>query len=163
MVAKLIFMTTKLSPTSKRFMDSSARVRRSVSFARAQAALEFALVAPLVLILLMVGIQFAIIGAAALGLGQANYQAARYAAINPTASQSAVQSFMLSVASPLITANNGSYVNTSMSPAPPCAFGNTVTIGLTFDVSHLVVLPNPFLGIVTFPTSLSSTESAVCE
>jgi len=135
--------------------------RRSV--ARAQAAVEFALIAPVVLVLLLVGIQFAIIGAASLGLGQANYQAARYAAINPTASQSAVQTFMLSVASPLISANNGNYVTTTVSPAPPCSFGNTVTVSLSFDIAHLVVLPNPFLGIVTFPTALTSTESAVCE
>lgn len=144
-------------------MDSAGRVRQPASFARAQAALEFALVTPLVLIVLFVGIQFAIIGAAALGLGQANYQAARYAAVNPTASQSAVQNFMLSVASPLISANQGSYVNMSMNPAPPCTFGNTVTVSLNFDVTHLVVLPNPFLGMISFPTSLSSTESAICE
>ncbi len=156
-------MTNKHNLTGKLLMDSASRVRRLTGFARAQAALEFALVTPLVLIVLLVGIQFAIIGASALGLGQANYQAARYAAVNPTASQSAVNSFMLSVASPLITANSGKYVTMNMNPAPPCAFGNTVTVSLSFDVTHLVVLPNPFLGLISFPTSLSSTESAICE
>jgi TadE-like protein len=145
------------------FIGSVVEMRWRRGLDRAQAMVEFALIAPLVLVLLLVGVQFAIIGAAALGLGQANYQAARYAAVNPTANQSAVQSFMLSVASPLISAESGKYVTTNVSPAPPCTFGNTVTVSLSFDVSHLVVLPNPFLGMLTFPTALSSTESAVCE
>ncbi len=49
---------------------------------------ELALVAPIVLFAMLVGIQFAIIGTAALGLGQANYQGARYAATNTSATQS---------------------------------------------------------------------------
>jgi Flp pilus assembly protein TadG len=145
------------------FIKPSLEKHQRSIFTRAQAAVEFALIAPVVLVLLLVGVQFAIIGAASLGLGQANYQAARYAAINPTATQSAVQTFMLSTASPLISANSGQYVTTTVSPAPPCSFGNTVTVSLSFDVSHLVVLPNPFMGMVSFPTSLTSTESAVCE
>jgi hypothetical protein len=117
----------------------------------------------LVAIVMLVGVQFAIIGAAALGLGQANYQGARYAAVNATASQSAVQTYMISVASPVISANNGQYLTTNMSPAPPCPFGNTVTVSVTFDIAHLVVLPNPFMRIIHFPTTLSNSESAFCE
>ena len=157
-------MPVRAKPSMRlRIIEASVKTRRGPVFALAQAMVEFALIAPLVLLLLLVGVQFAIIGAAALGLGQANYQAARYAAVNPSANQSAVKSFMLSVASPLISAESGKYVTTSVSPAPPCTFGNTVTVSLSFDVSHLVVLPNPFLGIVSFPSALSSTESAVCE
>jgi len=148
---------------SSHLIEPVAPMRRRSLLARAQAAVEFALIAPLVVLLLLVGVQFAIIGAAALGLGQANYQAARYAAVNPTASQSAVNTFMLSVASPLISANSGQYVQTTLSPAPPCAQGNTVTVSLTFNVAHLVALPNPFMGLAAFPPSLSSTESAICE
>jgi Flp pilus assembly protein TadG len=144
-------------------IEPVAPTRRRGTLARAQAAVEFALIAPLAILLLLVGVQFAIIGAAALGLGQANYQAARYAATNPNASQSAVNSFMLSVASPLISANSGQYVTTTLNPAPPCTAGNPVTVSLTFNVAHLVVLPNPFLGMATFPTTLNSAESAICE
>jgi len=139
-----------------------APTRRKAILGRAQAAVEFALIAPLAILLLLVGVQFAIIGAASLGLGQANYQAARYAATNPSATQSDVNSFMLSVASPLISANSGQYVTTTVSPSP-CVPGNPVTVSLTFSVAHLVVLPNPFLGMATFPTSLSSNLSAICE
>jgi hypothetical protein len=103
-----------------------------------------------------------VIGDAALGLGQVDYQGARYAAINPSATQSAVQSYMVSAASPLIAANSGAYLTATLSPDPPCSFGSTVTVAVSFDISHLVVLPNPFLGI-SFPTSLSNSQSAFCE
>ena len=156
-------MATEQCPLIERLINPAAWKRRIAGAGRAQAAVEFALISPFVAIVLLVGVQFAIIGAAALGLGQANYQGARYAAVNPSASQSAVQNYMLSVASPLVSANNGQYLTTTMSPAPPCAFGNTVTLSLTFDIAHLVVLPNPFLGVITFPTTLNSSESALCE
>ena len=129
---------------------------------RGQAAVELALITPIVLFVMLLGIQFAIIGLADLGLGQANYQGARYAATNPSAAQSAVQSYMVSVASPLIAASSGKYLTSTLSPAPPCTFGSTVTVSVTFDASHLVALPNPFFGI-TFPTSLTNSESAFCE
>ena len=149
-------VTTRLS-------NPGTRKRRRVGVGRAQAAVELALIAPIVIILLLVGVQLAIIGDAALGLGQVDYQGARYAAVNPSYTQSQVQSYMLSVASPLIAANNGSYLTTTMSPAPPCAFGSSVTVAVSFNINHLVVLPNPFLGIISFPTTLTNSESAFCE
>lgn len=112
--------------------------------------------------MMLVGIQFAIIGVAALGLGQVDYQGARYAATNPSSSQSTIQNYMVSVASPIISAGSGKYLSSSLSPAPPCTFGSTVTVSVTFDASHLVALPNPFFGI-PFPTSLTNSESAFCE
>jgi hypothetical protein len=116
------------------------------------------------LITLLVGIQFAIIGEAALALGQVNYQGARYAAVNGSKTQDQVTSYMLSVASPTISANNGSYFHATLSPAPPCTFGSSVTVSLSYDVNatNLLALPNPFLGI-QFPTQLTSSESAFCE
>jgi Flp pilus assembly protein TadG len=137
----------------------SARTR---GVRRGQAMVEMALVTPIVLFVMLLGVQYAIIGTAVLGLGQANYQAARYAATNPTASQSAIQSYMVSVASPIVGAGSGRYLSSSLSPAPPCTFGSTVTVSVTFDASHLVALPNPFFG-VQFPTSLTNSESAFCE
>jgi Flp pilus assembly protein TadG len=129
---------------------------------RGQAMVELALVMPIVLFVMLIGIQFALIGTAELGLGQADYQGARYAATNPTASQSAIQSYLVSIASPIISAGGGKYLSASLSPAPPCTFGSSVTVSVTFDASHLVVLPNPFFGI-PFPTSLSNSETAFCE
>jgi len=129
---------------------------------RGQAAVELALITPIVLFVMLVGVQYALIGVAALGLGQADYQAARYAATHSSASQATVQSYMVSVASPIISAGSGQYLTTSLSPAPPCSFGSTVTVSVTFNASHLLALPNPFFGI-PFPTSLTNSESAFCE
>src|SRR5690348_3748524 len=138
--------------------------RRSYSSKRGQASVELALLLPVALVLLILGIQFAIIGAAALGLGQANYQGARYAAVQCTGSGSCssgadVQTFMVNNASPIISASSGRYLSSTVTPAPPCTFGSTVTVSVTFDTSHLIALPNPFFGI-SFPTSLSSSETA---
>lgn len=140
----------------------AASRRRRGRADRGQAMVEIALITPIVLFVMLVGIQYAIIGVAALGLGQANYQAARYAATNPSASQSAIQNYMVSVASPVIGAGAGQYLTSSLSPAPPCPFGSTVRVSVTFDARHLVVLPNPFFGI-PFPTSLTNSQSAFCE
>jgi Flp pilus assembly protein TadG len=133
----------------------------------AQSMVEFAFALPILLVTLLVGIQFAIIGEAALALGQVNYQGARYAAVNTSATQDAVKTYMLSVASPTISANGGSYLTVSLSPAPPCSFGAAVTVSLTYDANHLLALPNPFtlpfIGRINFPSTLTSSESAFCE
>jgi Flp pilus assembly protein TadG len=144
------------------FINLVAFGQRRNRASRGQALVEFAIIAPIALFLMLVGIQFAIIGTASLGLGQVDYQGARYAATNTSASQSAVQSYMVSVASPIIAAGSGQYLTSTLSPAPPCTFGSTVTVAVTFDISHLVVLPNPFFGI-SFPTSLTNSASAFCE
>lgn len=158
-----MIMGTHADCTAKgRIAMVAALVRRMTGASRAQSAVELALVLPVVLVGLVVGVQFAIIGSAALSLGQVNYQGARYAAVNTTANQAAVNSYMLSVASPTIAANNGAYLTTSLRPAPPCTYGTSITVSLTFDANHLMALPNPFLGI-SFPTTLTSSESAFCE
>jgi Flp pilus assembly protein TadG len=136
--------------------------RRLAGTGRAQAAVEFAIILTVALIVLVVGVQFAIIGETALALGQANYQGARYAAVNPSSTQAQIQAYMVSIASPTISANNGSYLTTTLSPTPPCAFGATVTVSVSFDIKHLLAVPNPFLGI-SFPTTLTNSESAFCE
>ncbi len=125
--------------------------------ARAQAMVEFALLSPLVLIGLVVGIQFAIIGAGALALSQAAYQGARYASINGNATQTTVKSALDAVVSPII---KSSY---SLGSIPsPRSTGTAVTVKVTWDATKMIVLPNPFFGI-NFPTSFSATESAYTE
>jgi Flp pilus assembly protein TadG len=128
----------------------------------AQSAVEFAIALPILLVTLVVGVQFAIIGAASLALGQVNYQGARYAAVNTSKTQDEVKTYMLSVAAPSIAADSGARLGVTLSPAPPCAFGTSVTVSLTYNSTPLLALPNPFMGI-RFPTTLTSSESAFCE
>jgi uncharacterized membrane protein len=77
------------------------RSRRSADFT-GQAMVEFALVLFVAMIVLFVAIQMAFIGQTALALGQLNYQAARYAAVNPTYSCSQVKTYMSSNGAPTV-------------------------------------------------------------
>src|ERR1700722_4431422 len=54
-----------------------------VRIGRGQSTVEFALVSVLGLVLMMVGVQFALIGQVALSLSQGASALARYAAVNP--------------------------------------------------------------------------------
>jgi Flp pilus assembly protein TadG len=158
-----MIVNTRVESGAKRCLAMvGAFVRRMEGGSSAQSVVEFAFALPVVLVTLLVGIQFAIIGEAYLALGQVNYQGARYAAVYTSSNQSEVQAYMLSVASPTISANSGAYLTSTLSPAPPCTYGSSVTVSLSYDASHLLALPNPFLGI-SFPTTLTSSESAFCE
>src|ERR1700722_2958522 len=88
--------------------------KRAARKRRGQAAVEFALVLTVAMIVLFVAVQMALIGQAALALGQMNYQGARYAAVHPDAGATSVpsgstelsiQAYMLSVGSSTITNN----------------------------------------------------------
>jgi Flp pilus assembly protein TadG len=142
-----------------------------------QAAVEFALVLIVALIVLFVSIQMAVIGQAALALGQMNYQGARYAAVNNGAACSDVASYMQSVGSPTITKNGvacGSPGGPGVQVQMTCPsagggtcpaqrnFGDAVQISLSFDATSLLFLSQNFLG-VPFPTTLTSTETAMSE
>ncbi len=141
---------------------------------RGQAMVEFAMVAVIAIFVLLVAIQYAMIGQAALALSQAAFQGARYASVNPNATQSDVQTYLVGsgtqtgVASPTITKNSGAYLTFTMNPTTtPRTFGQTVTVTLSFNVcgSGMLVLGNncgSFFG-VTFPQSLAATETAMSE
>ena len=155
---------------------------------RGQAAVEFALVLTVAMIVLFVAVQFALIGQIALALGQMNYQAARYAAIHPgcgatqcapspdlDANATPIQPYALNLASPTIKYTNPtatcpcgsvkSFTVTQPSGTPGVndrAFGTQVAVSVTYDVTSQLFLPKNFLGL-SFPTTLSSTETAMTE
>ena len=165
--------------------DGGARRRKAVALC-GQAAVEFALVLIVAIIVLFVAIQMAFIGQAALALGQMNYQGARYAAVNPTYDCGSVAPYMASVGSPTVTRHGVTCASTCPPTVSPgqgvqmcmvcsgtttdCtkrAFGDSVEVELAFDATSVVFLssnttsPN-FLGI-PFPTQLTSTETAMSE
>ena len=143
-------------PTLNRNAATMPSTRRRL--ARAQALVEFALIAPLVLIGLLVGIQFAIVGAGVLALDQGAYQGARYASINGTANSTAVKTALDAVISPIV---KSSYT-LSMTPTTSRAVGTAVKVTLSWNATPMIALPNPFFGI-SFPSSFSATESAYTE
>jgi hypothetical protein len=118
---------------------------------------EFAMMAAVAMVILAVAAQYAIIGDIAISLRQMNYQGARYASANESVGSAAVKTYMLSVGAGVFN-NNSSNLNVSMSPTASRSLGTQLTVTSTFTVPNsVIVLPNPFMGIVTFPTQLSST------
>ena len=156
---------------------SSGAIAQQRRKGRGQAAVEFALVLTVAMIVLFVAIQFALIGQIALALGQMNYQAARYAAIHPgcnetscnpspdpDAGATAIKDYALSVASPTIKRLSITTftVNPQATAGSPRAFGTSVKVVVAYDVTSQLFLPKNFLGL-SFPTTLSSTETAMSE
>jgi hypothetical protein len=90
-----------------------------------QAMVEFALVLFVAMIVLFVSIQMAFIGQAALALGQLNYQAARYAAVNPTFGCNSVATYMKNNGAPSVASKGVSCYSDSGCPAG----GITATVG----------------------------------
>ncbi|HUY18059.1 MAG TPA: TadE/TadG family type IV pilus assembly protein [Candidatus Binataceae bacterium] len=132
---------------------------------RGQAMVEFAMIAVVAILVLFLGIQFALLGQAALAVSQLAYQGARYASINPTLSDAAVVTWMRGMASPTIANNNSSVLNiTITSNASPRTFQQPVKVAVTLDpvAQKLILLPNPFFGI-SFGSKISSTQSAMVD
>jgi len=160
---------------------------------RGQAAVEFALVLTVAMIVLFVAVQLAIIGEAALSLGQMNYQGARWAAVNVCATDSEVATYMTVVGSPTITtpsscgnalaisitetnSNNATSTNSASStsctatptPASSCTptlrnFGTSVTVNITYTIPSSQLVLGSSFLGINFPTKLTSSETAMAE
>jgi Flp pilus assembly protein TadG len=158
-------------PTSRRSGTDPSAARQAMRLIRkrkrGQAAVEFALLATISLIVLMVGVQFAIIGQAALAVTQASYVASRAASVNTSVTNANISNVITNQLSPTITApSNALTVNMVTAGDATCVpnrtFGCQVTVTITYNASSKIALPNPFLGI-SFPTSLSSTQKMMTE
>jgi Flp pilus assembly protein TadG len=149
---------------------TSERPGRSILRAKGQAAVEFALISVVAMIVLFVAVQLALIGEDALALGQMNYQGARWAAVNTCATDAEILQYMLFSGSPTVTRSGGScgtYVKMDITDtkaaaatrtnvagttctAPtatncgagitPRTFGTSVTIKLTFGLDKAIFL-----------------------
>ena len=153
----------------RRVMRLPARAYR-----RGQAMVEFALIATLSMVVLLVGIQFAIIGQAALAVTQASYLGARAASVNSSLTSSSLQTAIANQLSPTI---NGATVTLTNTTDPTCtagpggtrSFGCPINVTVTYDATSKLFLPTQWsmMGtgtkLITFPTSLTSTESAMTE
>ncbi|HVA79799.1 MAG TPA: TadE/TadG family type IV pilus assembly protein [Candidatus Binataceae bacterium] len=144
------------------------------SLRRGQAAVEFALISVIAMIVLLVGIQFALLGQAALAVSQASNSLARYASVyagqlgtNGTvtmspAVQQLVSSSLMTNGGNDLTITIASYSGTSTTTTSSPQQYDRAVIQVSYNASSKLVLPNPFLGI-SFPSSLSATEAALYE
>ncbi len=131
--------------------------------ARGQSMVEFALVSTIAMFILVVGAQVAIIANAALAVSQLVSQGTRYAAVNPTYTSDTISSYVKGAASNAINENNGGHLTVTVNPTTaPRTTGTSVSITLSYNAAGKIVLPNPFFGI-SFPTTLSATETAMSE
>jgi hypothetical protein len=149
-------------------------------FAAGQAMVEFALVAGLLVLIALVGIQFAVIGNASLAVNQCAYSVARYASVNyldQNLSSPNSDAQVQALIPPSIGGNDShgtALATISVTPcaAPPNNFGSKVVVTVTYDLvgGNKIFLPNPFAIVsnvlnanVAFPTTVSATQSAFCE
>lgn len=135
---------------------------------RGQASVEFVMMATVLMIVMVVGVQFAVIGKVSLALAQMTYQGARYAVANEgcdgngcsgiSAGNQSVRAYMLAVGSSVFN-NNSSLLTVTVTPAAPRTFGRATTVSSTFTLPGTVLfLPNPFVGLVHFPTQVSTSQ-----
>ena len=165
----------------KRSPRAAARCRRlcRAGINRGQSAVEFALVSVLGLVLMMVGVQFALIGQVALSLSQGASALARYAAVHPgkfgyngTATLPSDAAALLSPTindSKLTVTVNSYQSGTTTETSTPKATVDRAVITLSYDATNKIALPNPFLAIphvfpgISFPTSLGAQDEQLYE
>jgi Flp pilus assembly protein TadG len=160
--------------------EGRARVNRgwlgSKRGSRGQSAVEFALISIAFLLVILLGVQWAIIGQAALALSQGASAIARYAAIaEPQGGIGLTYSgtpnaAMQALLSPTILTNGGGdltvTINSYKGGTASTAATNPVTptvdravVTLSYSTSSKVVLPSSFLGSLTVPAALSASDS----
>ena len=166
-------MPTQIARQQKQNLQPRTRAVRRW-FSRGQAMAELAFIAPIAIILVLLGIQFAMIGQAALALSQGASALARYAAINPgtmgpngtvtmtTAMQQLLSSSILTNGGRDLTVTIASYSGTSTTTTSTPGYTDRLVINLSYNVRSKIALPNPFLG-VSFPTTLSASDSQMYE
>lgn len=144
---------------------------------------EFALLSSLAMIVMLVGVQYALLGQAMLAVSQGASAIARYAAVNSAAAVggktgngtitlngTALQNLLspticggsCSNLTATIVSNQG---NTNTPDTTTPAFGDTAIVTLSFDAQSAgtIALPNPFFGLPTFPKKLVATDSQMYE
>jgi Flp pilus assembly protein TadG len=116
-----------------------------------QALVEVALMLPLLLLLMLGVIQLVLIGNVALSVSQAAAACSRYASLNPSADQGAVNTYLHTIASPVI--NDGGLGTLTLNPAGvPRVSGTAVTVTVSYNLSSKLFLGTSFFG-VHFPTT----------
>ena len=152
---------------------------------RGQSTVEFAIGASLALVVTLVGVQFAIIGQAALAVSQGASALARYAAVNPGglgtyngAATMPLPTGAENLLSPTITSssttggtttydltvNVASYQgSTNTTTSSPVAAQDRVVISMSYNAAKKIVLPSNTLLGISFPTTLSASDSQLYE
>ena len=152
---------------------------------RGQSAVEFAMISAFALAIMLVGVQYALIGQAAVAVSHGTSALARYVSSNsgnylangtikasalPLAAQQVLpQSLMTNGGADLtVTVNSYKGDGVTAEPNPPQP-GEQVVITLSYDTTTKLAVPNPFLAMppifpgITFPNPVGATDSQIYE
>jgi Flp pilus assembly protein TadG len=174
-------MLNRSDARRKKRVASLSRATSRVN--RGQTAVEFAMVSVLALAVLMITIQFALIGQAWLALGQGASAIARYAAVNEstlgssysgppnTAMQNLLSSALSTNSWGDLTVTVAFYKGgtASTTTTAPVATVDRAAVTLSYVTTNKLIFPNPFMAIppyfpgVQFPTALSAQDQALYE
>lgn len=171
-------MLSRCDARSNRRVGDRSQRSRWHKISRGQSLVEFALISPLALAVMLIGVQFAIIGQAALEVGQGASALARYAAANPgtmgpngSVTGGSLPSAAQNMLSPSILTHSGadlsvtmaSYSGSTTTTTGSPAYNDRAVVSLSYDVTSKIFLPkNTLLGI-SFPTKVSASDSQLYE
>ena len=174
------------SRSTGRSVAASPPLRRSSKrISRGQSAVEFALISVLALAVMLIGIQYAMIGQAAVAVSQGSSALARYAASNPgklgtnngSVKGSALPVGVKQLLSQSILTNGGddltiNVTTTTGTGAPetnPPVQGDQLLLSLSYVTTSKLAVPNPFLAIpplfpgISFPGTVAASNSQMYE
>ena len=147
---------------------------------------EFAFLSVFALVLMLVGIQYALIGQAAIAVSQGASSLARYVASNPgalgtnngslkasaltAAQRNLLSTSILTSGGDDLTININSFTGTGATQSgPPRAASDKVVINLSYVTTSKLAVPNPFLQMpplfpgITFPNPVGASDSQMYE
>jgi hypothetical protein len=141
--------------------NNQRQLARPQRYNQSQTLVEFAFILPVFLLLMLGVVQMVLVGGAALAVNQAAVTCSRYAALNPTYTSTQINSYLTTVASPLI--NDSGLQPITISPATtPRSTGSAVSVTVSYDLKAKLFLGSSFFG-VTFPTQVSVTHTTTSE
>jgi hypothetical protein len=138
---------------------------------------EFALISTFALVVMLVGIQFALLGQAAVALNQGTSALARYASEKvgktdavggPTGNGTvALTTPMKNLLSPTIGSNGWgdltvtitSYQGNTTTVTTTPQFGDRCVINFSYNTQSKIFVPNNALGFVSLPTTLTASNT----
>jgi len=110
------------------------------------------------LVVIIVGIEGAVLGQRSYALTQLAYQGARYAAVNPAYDPTTISNYVRQIAPAQIDQNSGAQLKVNVSPTSiPRVTGTPVTVTITYTFPHPLSFSPALLGL-SFPSKISATD-----
>ena len=132
--------------------------RASGRFRRGQAFVEMTFMISALLVVIIVGIEGAVLGQRSYALTQLAYQGARYAAVNPAYDPTTIANYVLQTAPPNIDQNSGAQLKVDVSPTSiPRVTGTPVTVTITYTFPHPLSFSPTLFGL-SFPKTISARD-----